>query len=74
MEPGKAWLRQPVAKVIARLQERGPIIASDQGSRRGHQCGKTSFMGEPGFIVSVGASPGCEPLPLGGKVVDPLDQ
>jgi hypothetical protein len=58
MEPG----RQPAAKVIARSRAKKPIIAVDQGSCRGHKCSETSLTGDPGSIVSVGASPGCEVL------------
>jgi hypothetical protein len=31
-------------------------VAGDQGSRQGHQCSEASLTGEPGSIVSVGAS------------------
>jgi hypothetical protein len=73
MEPGKAWLRHPVAKVIGD-HDQPPIIAGDQGSRRGDQYSKTLLIGEPRSVVSVGASPGCEPLPPGrNQTVDPLD-
>jgi hypothetical protein len=37
MELRKAWLRQPVAKIVANCEQRGPIMASDQGS-----CGGTN--------------------------------
>jgi hypothetical protein len=57
MEPGKAWLRQPVAKIIGRLQPKRTYRSRDQGSRWDHQCS------DPGSIVRVGASPGYEPLP-----------
>ncbi len=43
-------------------EQRGPIVAGDQGSHRGHQCSKTSLPGEHGSIVSVCASPGQESL------------
>jgi hypothetical protein len=36
---GKALLKQPVAKIFARLQQRGPIVAGDLGSHRGHHGG-----------------------------------
>jgi hypothetical protein len=39
----EGWLKQPVAKV------RGPILACDQGSRRGHQCSETALTGETWF-------------------------
>jgi hypothetical protein len=35
----EGWLKQPVAKV------RGPIMAGDQGSCRGHHCSKTALTG-----------------------------
>ncbi len=44
-------------------EQRGPIVAGDQGSRRGHQCRETSLIREPGSIVSVGASLGHGLLP-----------
>ncbi len=71
--PGKAWLRPSRNR-----EQRGPIVAADQGSPQGQQCSKTWLTGEPGSIVRVGASLEREPLPpwpLGGKqTVDPLDQ
>jgi hypothetical protein len=48
METGKAWPRQPVAKVTC----------------WGHQRSKTSLTEEPGSFVSVGASLVREPLPF----------
>jgi hypothetical protein len=67
MKLGKALLRQLVDKVVANRDQRGSIVASDQGSHRGHQCSKTSLKGEPSFIVNVGASPEREPMPLSGS-------
>jgi hypothetical protein len=59
IELGKqGWLKQPVAKV------RGPILAGDQGSRRGHHCSETELTGNPSskeFRAMV--HPGGEPLP-----------
>jgi hypothetical protein len=57
MEPGKAWLRSSQDQV-----QRGPIIAGDQRAHQGHQCSKTLLTGEPGSILSVGASLGRKPL------------
>jgi hypothetical protein len=57
MEPCKAWLRQPVAKVVRNCKQRGSIVAGDQGTRRGHQCSKTSLTKDPSSR-SVGATPG----------------
>jgi hypothetical protein len=69
MELGQeGWLKQPVAKI------RGPIMAGDQGSRRGHHCSKTVLTGNHGFKVWV-APPGQTAAPCGGKqTVSPLDQ
>ncbi len=51
------------------------IVAGDQGSRQGLQCGKSTLTGEPGSIVSVGASWDMKNCPLGVKQrVDPLDK
>jgi hypothetical protein len=58
MEPGKAWLSSTRDR-----KQRGPIIASNQGSCWGHQCSETTLTGEPGSIVSLGASLGQELLP-----------
>jgi hypothetical protein len=63
MELGQEWwLKQPVAKVIANREQRGPIVAGDQGSRRGHQCSETSLTGDPSSS-RVGASLGHKLLP-----------
>jgi hypothetical protein len=60
MELGQeGWLKQLVAKV------RGPIVAGDQGSHRGHHCSQTAETAltvNPRPKVWV-APPGCEPLP-----------
>ncbi len=50
-----------VAKVIVNLKQRGPIVAADQGSGRGHQCTQTSLIGNPSSR-SVGAPPGHKAL------------
>jgi hypothetical protein len=48
MELGQeGWLKQLVAKV------RGPIVASDQGSRQGHHCSETALTGKPSSKVWV---------------------
>ncbi len=39
-------------------EQRGPIIAGDQGSCRGQQYSENALSGEPGSIVSVGCIPG----------------
>jgi hypothetical protein len=63
MEPGKAWLRQPVAKVIARSRAKRTYRSGDQGAHRGHQCSETLLKGEPSSIVSVSTSLGRKLLP-----------
>jgi hypothetical protein len=65
----KDWVKQLVAKA------RGPIVASDQGSGRGHHCSQMTLTGYPSSKVWV-APLGHEPLPpVGGKqTVSPLDQ
>jgi hypothetical protein len=67
--------KQPVAKVVANREQRGPIVASDQGSYRGHQCSEISLTEDPS-PWSASGPPGVQTAaPLGGKqMVDPLDQ
>jgi hypothetical protein len=36
---------QPVAKVVG-SEQRGPVVADDQGSPWSHQCSETSLTGE----------------------------
>jgi hypothetical protein len=61
MELGQeGWLKQPVAKA------RGPIMASDQESRQGHQCSEIMLIGDPSSR-SVGASPGRTAAPQAGS-------
>jgi hypothetical protein len=56
MELGQeGWLKQPVSKV------RGPIVAGDQRSRRGHHCREIVLTGNLSSKVWV-APPGREPL------------
>ncbi len=58
MELGQeGWLKQPVAMVAANCEQRGPIMAGDQGSFRGYQCSKTSLTGDPSSM-HVSAPPG----------------
>jgi hypothetical protein len=48
MELGQeGWQKQPVDKVITNCEQRGPIVASDQGSCRAHQCSEVSLTGDP---------------------------
>jgi hypothetical protein len=57
----EVWLKQPVVKV------KRPIVASDQGSLRGHHYSKTVLTGNPTSKVWV-APPGRKPMPpCGGK-------
>ncbi len=56
--------RRRTCKEQNRTREGMAKVASDQGSRRGHQCSETSQTGELGSIVSVGASLGPKQLPL----------
>ncbi len=64
------WLRLPWNH-----KQRGPIVAGDQGSRRGHHCSETALTGNPSSEVWV-APPEHEPAaPCGGmQRVSPLDQ
>jgi hypothetical protein len=58
MELGQeGWLNQPVAKI------RGPIMAGDQGSHRGHHYSETALTGNPSSRVWV-APPERDLLPL----------
>ncbi len=74
MEPGKEWLRQPVSKVVTQDHEqRGPIIAGDQGSHRGHQCSQITPTGESQFQKCRCIPEKQIAAPMGGKqTVDPL--
>ncbi len=69
------WLKQPLAKVIINRDQRGPIIADDQGSRRGHQRSEISLTGDLSYR-NVGAPPGRKIASLLGRkqMVNPLDQ
>ncbi len=66
----EVWLKQPVAKV------RGPIMAGDQGSCRGHHCSETALTGESQFHCESRCIPKTRTVyPLVRKqTVDPLDQ